>query len=215
MSSALPARPSGVWSMKTLTRSGLPARDLFVQRGFDEARADRIGAHAVLAEFGGERLGEAEHAVLGGGVGRRTRRAQMHEGLDRADIDDAPLAGAQGARNACVTLNTPVRLMAMMSSQSLITASAAPSMPLRRAMPALLTRIETCPTVSAIFFATATQSSRLVTSSTELSALPPACRGFPAPLRPPPSRSCRAAPPARPPWHSLPRSRVRFRKQHL
>ena len=64
----------------------------------------------------------------------------------------------------------------MMSSQSLITASGAPSMPLRRAMPALLTRIETCPTVSAIFFATATQSSRLVTSSTKLSALPPALR---------------------------------------
>ena len=50
----------------------------------------------------------------------------------------------------------------MMSSQSLITASAAPSMPLRRAMPALLTRIETCPTLSAICFAIATQSSRLV-----------------------------------------------------
>ena len=50
----------------------------------------------------------------------------------------------------------------MMSSQSLITASAAPSMPLRRAMPALLTRIETCPTLSAICLATATQSSRLV-----------------------------------------------------
>ena len=40
----------------------------------------------------------------------------------------------------------------MMSSQSLITASAAPSMPLRRAMPALLTRIETGPTCSAIAF---------------------------------------------------------------
>ncbi len=48
----------------------------------------------------------------------------------------------------------------MMSSQSLITASAAPSMPLRRAMPALLTRIETCPTLSATCFAIATQSSR-------------------------------------------------------
>ena len=64
----------------------------------------------------------------------------------------------------------------MMSSQSLITASAAPSMPLRRAMPALLTRIETCPTLSATFLAIAMQSSRLVTSSAKLSALPPASR---------------------------------------
>jgi hypothetical protein len=50
-----------------------------------------------------------------------------------------PLLARKGARNACVTLKTPVRLTAMMSSQSLITASAAPSMPLRRTMPALLT----------------------------------------------------------------------------
>ena len=49
----------------------------------------------MLAELGGERPGEAEHGVLGGGVGRRVRRAHMHEGLDRADIDDAALAGAQ------------------------------------------------------------------------------------------------------------------------
>ena len=66
--------------------------------------------------------------------------------------------------------------MAMMSSQSLMTASFSPSMPLRRAMPALLTRIETGPTLSATCFAIATQSSRLVTSSAKLWALPPALR---------------------------------------
>src|SRR3954452_896075 len=87
-----------------------------------------------------------------------------------------PLPARSGARNACVTLKTPVRLIAMMSSQSLITASLAPSMPLRRAMPALLTRIETSPTLSATCFAIAMQSSRLVTSSEKLSALPPASR---------------------------------------
>jgi hypothetical protein len=43
-------------------------------------------------------------------------------------------------------------------------------------MPALLTRIETCPTLSATFLAIATQSSRLVTSRAKLSALPPASR---------------------------------------
>ena len=81
--------------MKVFTSSGLLARALAFKRRCDEARADRVDAHTFLAEFGGERLGEAEHAVLGGGVGRRTRRAHMHEGLDRADIDDASLAGAQ------------------------------------------------------------------------------------------------------------------------
>ena len=35
--------------------------------------------------------------MLGGGIGRRTRRLQMQERLDRADIDDAALAGAQRA----------------------------------------------------------------------------------------------------------------------
>ena len=53
---------------------------------------------------------------------------------------------------------------------------AAPSMPLRRAMPALLTSTVTAPTLSATCFATAMQSSRLVTSSTKLSAAPPASR---------------------------------------
>src|SRR5260370_1069671 len=49
---------------------------LLVQRRFDEARADRIDPHAVLAEFGRQRAGQAEHAVLRSGVGRRARRAQ-------------------------------------------------------------------------------------------------------------------------------------------
>ena len=62
----------------------------------------------------------------------------------------------------------------MISSQSLITASAAPVMPLRRAMPALLTRMETGPMVSAICFAIAAQAARSVTSSAKLSTVPPA-----------------------------------------
>jgi hypothetical protein len=52
--------------------------------------------HAVLAEFSGERLGEAEYAVLGSGIGGRAWRADMHEGLNRANIDDAAFAGPQG-----------------------------------------------------------------------------------------------------------------------
>ena len=66
-----------------------------VQRRLDKARADRIDAHALLAKLDGQRLGETEHAVLRGRIGRRTRLADMHERLDRADIDDASLVGAQ------------------------------------------------------------------------------------------------------------------------
>src|SRR5258707_10483082 len=50
---------------------------LFVQWRFDKAGADRIDADAFLAEFGGQRPGEAEHAVFRGGIGRRTRRLQI------------------------------------------------------------------------------------------------------------------------------------------
>ena len=62
----------------------------------------------------------------------------------------------------------------MMSCQSLTTASGSAAKALRRLMPALLTRMETWPTSAPIFFATARQSSRSVTSSVKLSALPPA-----------------------------------------
>src|SRR4029453_11422148 len=138
--------------------------DLLFQRRLDEARADRVDAHAVLAEFGGKRAGEAEHAVLRGGVGGELGVGTCTKDWIEPILTIRPLVARNGPRKACVTLNTPVRLVAMMSSQSLITASAAPSMPLRRAMPALLTRIDTCPTLSAICLATAMQSSRLVTS---------------------------------------------------
>jgi len=55
-------------------------------------------------------------------------------------------------------------------------------MPLRRAMPALLTRIVTGPTFSAMRFAIAHASSRRVTSSAKLSALPPASANLPGGL---------------------------------
>jgi len=40
---------------------------------------------------------------------RESWRAHMHEGLNGGDIDDAALGGTQSARNACVTLNKPLR----------------------------------------------------------------------------------------------------------
>jgi hypothetical protein len=81
---------------KDLHEIGIVAAHLRVQRRFDQARSDGVDAHAMLAEFGGERAGKAQHAVLRGRVGRRVRRAHMHERLDRGDVDDPPLARAQG-----------------------------------------------------------------------------------------------------------------------
>ena len=135
---------------------------------------------------------ETEHAVLRGGLGRRTRCAQMDEGLDRADIDDPSLAARYGSRKAYVTLKTPFKLIAMMSSASLITASLAPSMPLRRAL-ALLTRIETCPIFSAICLATA-NSPRVESSRGRSSPLFRRRPGFPWLPPRPPSRSCQLSP---------------------
>ena len=85
-----------------------------------------------------------------------------------------PLEARKGARNACVTLKGPSRLMPVMSCQSLATASGSPVKPLRRAMPALLTRMETRPRVSATSSATSRQAARSVTSSLKPRALPPA-----------------------------------------
>lgn len=64
----------------------------------------------------------------------------------------------------------------MMSFQSFATVSVSAVKALRRVIPALLTRIETCPILSATCPANAKQSSRLVTSSAKLSALPPDVR---------------------------------------
>jgi len=61
-----------------------------------------------------------------------------------------PLVARSDPRNAWVTLKVPLRLTAMMSCQSLMTASASPVNALRRLMPALLTRIETGPICSSI-----------------------------------------------------------------
>ena len=84
-----------------------------------------------------------------------------------------PLAARSWARNACVTLNAPVRLTAMMSCQSLATASGSAMMALRRAMPALLTRIEIGPSLAATSPATARQALASVTSSGKAIALKP------------------------------------------
>src|SRR5689334_19120775 len=66
--------------------------------------------------------------------------------------------------------------MAMISCQSFSTASGSAVKALRRLMPALLTRIDTGPTLAVTSPATAKQFWRSVTSSPKLSALPPSPR---------------------------------------
>src|SRR3546814_6178072 len=61
-------------------------RDLLVdQWRAHEARADHIGAHALLAAFLGDHAGEAEQAVLGGDIRRLQRRGDL--GMRRAHED--------------------------------------------------------------------------------------------------------------------------------
>ena len=72
-------------------------------------------------------------------------RTCMNDWID-AILTIRPFVARKASRNACVTLNTPLRLIAMMSCQSLTTASGSAVNALRRLMPALLTRIETWPT---------------------------------------------------------------------
>src|SRR5262245_54515154 len=71
---------------------GIVSAYLGIQGRFDQPRTNGIDAHTLLAELGGERAGEAQDPGLGSRVGGRVWRAHMHEGLDRADVDDATSA---------------------------------------------------------------------------------------------------------------------------
>ena len=156
--------------------------------GYDPAE------HPVALQLGGSAVHAAAGKVL---EQARERAAELLEAaVDDIELTDAGEFGVRtctkgwiepiltmrprlvrsGSRKAWVTLNTPLTLIAMMSCQSFSTAAVSAVNALRGLMPALLTRIETCPTLPAMSFATAMQSSRLVTSSLKLSALPPLSR---------------------------------------
>ena len=81
-------------------------QELLVQLGAEDAGGDGVHAHAVGGPFHGQGAGQAGHARLAGRVGRDL--VQAHEGGERADVDDPPvapldhgaaedLAGAEGA----------------------------------------------------------------------------------------------------------------------
>ena len=63
--------------------------------GLDEARSDGVDGHPALGEQRGERLHDADHARLGGGVVRLPGVAG--DPADRRDADDPPVAGARVA----------------------------------------------------------------------------------------------------------------------
>src|SRR5215510_608494 len=71
----------------------------------------------------------------------------------------------RSSRKACVTLNMPLRLTAMISCQSLTTAAGSPVKALRRLIPALLTRAEMRPTLAPTAAATLRQAALSLTSS--------------------------------------------------
>src|SRR5262245_59610099 len=152
---------------------GMVGAYLGIQGRFDQPRTNGIDAHTLLAELGGERAGEAQYPVLGGGVGGRVWRAHVHEGLDRTMLMMRPRRCRRSSRKACVTLNIPLRLTAMMSCQSLTTAAGSPVKALRRLMPALLTRTQTRPTLAPTAAAKLRQAALSLTSSAKLHALPP------------------------------------------
>jgi hypothetical protein len=74
---------------------GVGGTHLFIERRLDEARPDRVDPHAVFAELRRKRTRESEHPMLRGGVSGRVRRSYMHKRLDRGDIDDPALGGAE------------------------------------------------------------------------------------------------------------------------
>ena len=61
------------------------------QRRPHVAGADRVAGDVVLGAFERDRLGQADHAVLGGDVGALERRGDQTVG--RRDVDDAAEAG--------------------------------------------------------------------------------------------------------------------------
>src|SRR4051794_12084899 len=63
----------------------------------DRAGADRVHADVVGAELDGERLGQADHAPLGGDVGRAHAEAVLAGG--RCQVDDAAAPGALHGRD--------------------------------------------------------------------------------------------------------------------
>jgi hypothetical protein len=86
------------------------------------------------------------------------------------------LLARSGAVNACVTLKTPSRLVAITACQSLATVSGSAVKGLRRVMPALFTRMDTWPNCLATSAATVRQAARSLTSRVKACALPPASR---------------------------------------
>ena len=68
------------------------------QRRLDRSRRHRVAAHAIARGLAGDRLGEADHTGLGGGVDRRALRAHA-AGLARDVHDRAGAALLHGGKH--------------------------------------------------------------------------------------------------------------------
>src|SRR3954451_8738256 len=176
MSSGLPVRASGVWSTKACTSAGLVARTLALMLVSMKPGPIALTRTPSLPSSTASALVKPStpcfEVVYAAELGVRRCTKDWIEPI----LTMRPLLARRGLRNACVVLKTPLRLSEMMSFQSFATVSVSAVKALRRVIPALLTRIETCPTSSATCLASAKQSSRLVTSSAKLAALPPDLR---------------------------------------
>ena len=114
---------------------------LLDQRRPDIAGADRVGGDAVLGAFQRDHLGEADHAVLGGDIGRLERRGD--QAVRRGDVDDAAVAAlAIGSKVAWIRWKAADRLIARIASHF-----SAGNSPIGATcwMPALLTTMSTWP----------------------------------------------------------------------
>src|SRR5262250_2951738 len=95
MSSALPARPSGVWAMKVFASSGLAARTCAFSGVSMRPGPIALTRTPSLPSSAASARVKPRTPCFGRGIGGRVRRPYMHERLDRTDIDDPAFAGAQ------------------------------------------------------------------------------------------------------------------------
>src|ERR1700740_2662055 len=95
ISSGFPARPSGVCSRKIRTRSGLVARTFSLSGVSMKPGPMALTRTPSLPSSAASARVDPQTAFFRGGVGGRFRRPDVHERLDRADIDDAAFGGAQ------------------------------------------------------------------------------------------------------------------------
>ena len=91
--------PGHLFRLRRAAHRRVEAADVLavgLRAGGDPAGADGVDRHAVLGHVEGQAARHAEHAGLGGAVGRLLRVGD-HGAGDRADVDDAAVAALDHA----------------------------------------------------------------------------------------------------------------------